>query len=64
MDWWVHGIGADRTFKQLMDAGGRSRSNPRRGYAIVVVRLLRHEMIGVVVMTLMMMMMMDLFLVQ
>ena len=24
MDWWVHGVGADRAFKQLVDAGGRS----------------------------------------
>lgn len=24
MDWWVHGIGADGAFKQLVDAGGRS----------------------------------------
>jgi len=23
VDWWVHGIGTDRAFKQFVDAGGR-----------------------------------------
>lgn len=35
MDWWVHRIGADGTFKELMDAG--RRSDRRRDVGVVAV---------------------------
>lgn len=36
MDWRVHGIGADRAFEQLVDAGGRSNGGLTHDSTIVV----------------------------
>lgn len=52
MDWWVHGIGADGAFQQLVDAGGRC---DRRGthnvnpINVVAIARLGGREVGVVV---------------
>lgn len=35
MDWWVHGICADGTFKQFVYAGGRSNGGGTRNCVVV-----------------------------